>query len=89
MPADLRELFGWVVREGVTNAVRHSRARHLSVLVQGRTIEVVDDGSGPGDGGAGGTGLRGLTERAAASGGRVTAGPVAPTGFRLRVEVPA
>ncbi len=88
-PADLRELFGWVVREGVTNAVRHSRARHLSVLVQGRTIEVVDDGSGPGDGGAGGTGLRGLTERAAASGGRVTAGPVEPTGFRLRVEVPA
>jgi two-component system, NarL family, sensor histidine kinase DesK len=44
VPGDLRELFGWVVREGVTNAVRHSRARRVAVRVEGRTIEVVNDG---------------------------------------------
>ena len=29
VPAGQRELFGWVVREGVTNAVRHSRRQRL------------------------------------------------------------
>lgn len=86
VPADLRELWGWVVREGVTNVVRHSRASRVQVLLADRTIEVVDDGVGPSAGP--GNGLRGLTERAAGLGGRVvTAG--SPTGFRLRVEVPA
>lgn len=47
VPGNLRELFGWVVREGVTNAVRHSGARHLRVTVDDRSIEVVDDGAGP------------------------------------------
>lgn len=88
VPAELRELFGWAVREGVTNAVRHSRAQHLRVEVGDRAIEVVDDGHGA-PAGTSGSGLRGLTERAAAIGGRVTAGPAAPQGFRLRVEGPA
>lgn len=88
VPVELRELFGWVVREGVTNAVRHSRAGHLRVLLQGRAVEVVDDGLG-GEGSSAGSGLRGLRERSAALGGRVTAGPVLPRGYRLRVEVPA
>jgi hypothetical protein len=29
--ASLSELFGWVVREGVTNVVRHSRATHCTI----------------------------------------------------------
>jgi two-component system sensor histidine kinase DesK len=87
VPAELRELFGWAVREGVTNAVRHSRAQHLRVGLEQRAIEVVDDGTGTGTG-VPGSGLRGLTERAAALGGRVTSGPT-ERGFRLRVEVPA
>ena len=36
-----------------------------------------------------GNGLSGLRERAAAAGGGVDAGPVQPTGWRLRVWVPA
>jgi two-component system sensor histidine kinase DesK len=88
VPAELRELFGWAVREGITNAVRHSRAQHLRVALEGRAIEVVDDGLGTGSSEPG-SGLRGLTERAAALGGRVTSGPHEGGGFRLRVDVPA
>ncbi|WP_261558072.1 sensor histidine kinase [Frankia tisae] len=47
VPGALRELFGWVLREGVVNAVRHSGASHLRVTVDERGIEVVDDGTGP------------------------------------------
>ncbi|CAO5189265.1 two-component system, NarL family, sensor histidine kinase DesK [Frankia sp. AiPs1] len=46
VPDHLRELFGWVVREGVTNAVRHSGAGQLQVAVGDTFIEIVDDGRG-------------------------------------------
>lgn len=97
VPGELRELFGWVLREGVTNAVRHSRASHLRVRLLDRAIVVEDDGVGawaddptrayrrdtPG-----GTGLTGLNERVAAAGGRLTVGPAHGHGWRLCVEVP-
>jgi two-component system sensor histidine kinase DesK len=87
---DLHELFGWVVREGVTNAVRHSRARHVRVkLIGERAIEVSDDGIGRRSANGSGSGLAGLTERVAARGGQVVTGNVDGGGFRLAVEVPA
>jgi two-component system sensor histidine kinase DesK len=46
VPVELRELFGWVLREAVTNVVRHSGASSVRVLVTSRSIEVVDDGTG-------------------------------------------
>src|SRR5829696_7450242 len=88
VPAELRELFGWAVREGVTNAVRHSGATRVRVQVTPSSVEVTDDGRGrrvP----AAGSGLAGLAERAAAAGGRVEAGPDSGGGFRLRLTVPA
>jgi two-component system sensor histidine kinase DesK len=98
VPGELRELFGWAVREGVTNAVRHSRARRVQISVAEDAVEVIDDGAGhhgePGTasgriaGGRPGTGLAGLAERAARLGGRLEAGPLAGQGYRLRVEVP-
>jgi two-component system sensor histidine kinase DesK len=95
VPQQYRELFAWALREGVTNAVRHSRAGHLRVTLDERSIEVVDDGRGPVSGsgtggatGAEGNGLRGLRERAAAMGARVTVGDAPGGGWRLRVEVP-
>jgi two-component system sensor histidine kinase DesK len=99
VPGDLRELFGWAVREGVTNAVRHSRARRVAVRVGDRVIEIENDGVM--HGGAGSTdaaghasgrtgqGLMGLRERAALVGGSVEAGRHGSEGFLLRVEVPA
>ncbi len=39
-----REVFGWVVREGVTNVVRHSGARTCEVRLTATSVEVLDDG---------------------------------------------
>ena len=83
----LSELFGWVVREAVTNVVRHSRANHVRVTLGPRFVEVFDDGRG-GVLGGGGNGLRGLRERVEAMGGTLSVGS-GISGFRVRVEVPA
>src|ERR1700733_13209494 len=64
-----QELFGWVVREGITNIVRHSRAASCAVRLSASSIEIVDDGVG-GTAPAG-NGLTGLRERVAAAGGIV------------------
>jgi two-component system sensor histidine kinase DesK len=43
-------VLAWAVREGATNVIRHSRARHCWVKITGgldaTTLEVVDDGAG-------------------------------------------
>lgn len=83
--ADLSELFGWVLREAITNVVRHSHASHCTVLLGPRSIAVLDDGRG-GTSGVG-NGLVGLTERVTAMSGTVSAGPARP-GWRLQVDVP-
>jgi two-component system, NarL family, sensor histidine kinase DesK len=83
----LSELFGWIVREGVTNVVRHSRAEHVRVTLGRNWIEFVDDGKGA-VGTNAGNGLCGLRERTEALGGTLTAVGTVSRGFRLRVEVP-
>jgi two-component system, NarL family, sensor histidine kinase DesK len=92
LPPIVDGLLGWAVREGVTNVVRHSRARSCTIRLAthaGRaTAEIVDDGGGSGAGNAGGCGLAGLIERATAAGGHADAGPMAGGGFRLAVDVP-
>ncbi|NYI41718.1 sensor histidine kinase [Demequina lutea] len=87
---DLRELFAWTVREGVTNVVRHSGASNCTVRLTATSAEVRDDGRGPGTmHGEPGHGLLGLRERAAAFGANVTTSAVEPHGFSLTVAVPA
>jgi two-component system, NarL family, sensor histidine kinase DesK len=88
VPGERRELFGWVLREGVTNVLRHSDAHRVRVSVSARTVEIVNDGSSLPPG-ADGHGLSGLRERLAQVGGRLDAGPVDGGGFRLYAEVPA
>ncbi len=89
------ELFGWVLREGLTNVVRHAHASSCAVRLSPSSVEIVDDGVGgaasPGAGGAAspGNGLTGLRERVAAAGGVIQAGPQQPRGWRLRVSLPA
>ncbi len=86
-----RQLFGYVVREAVTNVVRHSHARTCRVIVTADTIEIIDDGTaldpaaapGPTGDGPIGIGLRGLADRVAAAGGRLDAGPLPGGGFRI------
>lgn len=74
LPDEASALLAWGVREGVTNIVRHSRARHCRIsLTQERDraiLAVEDDGAGPDAPGArAGTGLVGLRERAERLGG--------------------
>ncbi|WP_343445708.1 sensor histidine kinase [Micromonospora schwarzwaldensis] len=90
LPADRDELFGWAVREGVTNVVRHSGARRCVIRVDPAGVEVRDDGRGPAGESAGtGHGLVGLRERAARLDATVTvARPPGGRGFLLRVTVP-
>jgi two-component system sensor histidine kinase DesK len=84
VPAERLELFGWAVREGVTNVIRHSGARHCRVTVDPARVENTDDGSGPGQAVAG-HGLAGLRERAEAAGAQLLIGGTDDGGFRLRV----
>ncbi|WP_406001190.1 sensor histidine kinase [Streptomyces sp. NBC_00829] len=90
-------LLGWVVREAVTNAVRHSEAAHCEITLEATQervrLTVTDDGLGgsPADDALpslGGTGLKGLTERLSAAGGSLEAGPSPKGGFRVRAELP-
>ncbi|WP_353651094.1 sensor histidine kinase [Nakamurella sp. A5-74] len=83
-------LFGFVVREAVTNVVRHSGASRCSVTLGSRWVEIVDDGKGFVQGRSpesGSSGLAGLSERVAAQGGRLTVGSAAPQGFSVRAEL--
>ena len=70
---ELRELFAWVVREGVTNVVRHAHASHCKVELTTDSIEVTDDGIGLDSAGAGdGHGLEGLRQRCQDNGADLT-----------------
>ncbi|MFF2009285.1 sensor histidine kinase [Streptomyces sp. NPDC058195] len=89
-------LLGWVVREAVTNVLRHSRATSCAFVLEGIAgrvrLTVTDDGTGPDTPpvpGIGGTGLTGLTERLATAGGSLHAGPRPGGGFVVTAELPA
>jgi two-component system, NarL family, sensor histidine kinase DesK len=92
LPDRQAEVAAWVVREAVTNVVRHSRARTVRIMVAAgdpAVVEVSDDGVARGGGPAAhGNGLTGLTERVTALGGTFTAGAAPTGGYRVRVELP-
>ncbi|WP_420369808.1 sensor histidine kinase [Curtobacterium sp. L1-20] len=88
---DVRSLFAWVLREGVTNILRHAAASRVRVTLTRTALTVEDDGTGvlaPPSTAAvlGGNGLRGLRERADAVGATLTTGTSDLGGFLLRVE---
>lgn len=87
VPAERRELFGWVVREGITNVVRHSGASHCEVRVTPSTVSISDDGRPSTTDGSVGHGLAGLRERATAAGGSLRVGRSAEGGFALTVTI--
>ncbi|PWH07514.1 histidine kinase [Brachybacterium endophyticum] len=65
------ELFGYVIREAVTNVVRHSRATRCSIRVEPCSVSVADDGVGI-PRGRSRSGLDGLARRVAEGGGELT-----------------
>jgi signal transduction histidine kinase len=81
-----------LVQEGLTNALKHSRATYAEVHVRyaNGTVELVvrDDGKGDGKGDGGGHGLVGMRERVAVVGGELAAGPRPDGGYELRARLP-
>jgi two-component system sensor histidine kinase DesK len=98
LPAVVDAVLAWVVREAVTNVIRHSRATWCRVQINARSgrvfAEVTNDGV-PGreaqsSSSSSSTGLASLAERVAMHGGRLTAGPLPADHkrFHLYVELP-
>lgn len=91
------KLFSWVLREAVTNMVRHSDANAARVRLSATGLDILDNGVGVGD--ARGNGLTGMAQRVAASGGSVVIeaapeqwlaenpNPAGGVGTRIRVSM--
>jgi signal transduction histidine kinase len=81
----------FVVAESITNAVKHSKGKRMCVSLSRQsgwaTIEVSDDGVGGADISLG-SGLRGLTDRVAAVGGRLEVKTAPGVGTVVHAEVP-
>ena len=98
LPPSIDAVLAWAMCEGVTNVIRHSRARHCTIQVNGKhgsaSVEVVNDGYREWEHdptSTRGSGLSGLTERVLAQGGQIEAGPLlseSNSTFRLWVELP-
>ncbi|HEX2909914.1 MAG TPA: histidine kinase [Chloroflexia bacterium] len=103
LPPALDVALAWTVREGVTNVIRHNRARlclirfkgngstvQLEMINQGKVRPKPEEGAYP----RSGNGLLGLGERLSTLGGRLESGPLPlneqsqEQQFRLCVELP-
>ncbi|MFE9117743.1 sensor histidine kinase [Streptomyces sp. NPDC007172] len=97
LPGDVDTVLATMLREGLTNMLRHSRAEHCEITAErtaaGVRLTLVNDGVGgagapglaarPG----GGSGIGNLTTRVEAVNGRLTASPRPGGRFELRAEV--
>lgn len=81
----------FIASEGLTNAVKHSEARQVTLSAErlnGKlTVSISDDGIG-GASATGGSGLRGLADRAAAHGGELSIESNPDCGTVLTAELP-
>jgi two-component system sensor histidine kinase DesK len=83
---EFQNTFGYVLREAVTNVLRHSGAKQVKVRLGENWLEIEDDGSAtevvPGNG------LRGLRERLDAVGGTLRPSARPGGGLLVRAEIP-
>jgi two-component system sensor histidine kinase DesK len=89
-PEQAQVVLGWVVREAVTNVLRHGTGGSCTIVVveSAREVSLTVTNAATGDGGAWGSGLTGLSERLAAAGGRLSTDR-RDGEFVLVAEVPA
>jgi two-component system sensor histidine kinase DesK len=96
LPVQVSTVLATVLREGVTNLLRHSKAKHCEIIIRQShdhaSIEMVNDDLQPRpknrvEGGDGVGGLHNLSVRAKEIGGSVTV-THEPHVFRLRAEAP-
>ncbi|GAA2573214.1 sensor histidine kinase [Actinomadura fulvescens] len=80
-----------IVQEALTNITKHSDATAVTVRIRYTPTAVrlqIDDDGHPEPAAAPGNGIRGMTERAEALGGTLTAGPRPGGGFRVEASIP-
>lgn len=80
-------MLAWVLRESVTNVVRHARASMVWIQLSPTGLVVADDGTGfAANDGHDGNGLLGMRERVSAAGGslQISGG----SGTRVEVVLP-
>jgi signal transduction histidine kinase len=100
---DVRTALATVLREGITNLLRHSRAENCQITLTREgdriTMEIVNDGLAPAGGpsrarvvaaviGGGGSGIPNLTARMSDVGGTLCAGATDDNTYRLHAEIP-
>jgi signal transduction histidine kinase len=99
LPADVDLTAYRIIQEALTNSARHSGGSAATVRLGygdgALLLEVDDDGTpgppgpaGPAPANGSGRGIAGMTERAAALGGTLEAGPRPRAGFRVRAWLP-
>jgi signal transduction histidine kinase len=95
LPMHVSTMLGMVLREGITNVLRHSKAEHCDITVRQShgtaCLEIVNDGAlaAPGERESdSGNGIRNLSDRVAALGGELAASARPDGRFRLSARVP-
>ena len=98
LPADVDLTAYRIIQEALTNSARHARGSAATVRLgygDGALLVEVDDDGAPGQPGpapvaanGSGRGIAGMTERAAALGGTLEAGPRPQGGFGVRARLP-
>ncbi len=92
LPSAVETTAYFIVAEALTNTIRHAEA--TQVTISGRIdldtldLEIADDGRGGADDGAGGTGVRGLNDRAQAVGGTLAIDSPPGGGTTVRARLP-
>jgi two-component system sensor histidine kinase DesK len=96
LPPEIDMVLAWIVRETVTNIIRHSQARHclIHIVSDNAHIRTEIHNDGPprtASSNAGGSGLSGLAERLAKVGGKIEADALPASdgpGFQVKAEIP-
>lgn len=94
LPATVEPVLALVLREAVTNVIRHSHAANCTMTVRADAdrvaLEVTDDGDGSADAAARAEGgLSSIRSRIAHLGGELAVTTASPHGLQLAVTVPA
>jgi signal transduction histidine kinase len=92
VPVDTSSAAFWIVREAITNVLKHSHAEHctisLSVSSRRLRVRVEDDGPAGERPSSGGVGLTNMAERAAKRGGWCRGSRLTPNGFAVVASLP-
>ncbi|WP_344312999.1 sensor histidine kinase [Fodinicola feengrottensis] len=92
LPAEIDLAAYRIVQEALTNVTRHAGTHSASVRIRYAadhlSVEILDSGGGSAEGDTDGNGIRGMTERAVAIGGELTAGNRDGGGFRVAAWLP-